>query len=894
MRTLSGLAFVVPLMVLDEAARAQCPEWVPNFVTLSGGLSGTAGAQIVFDDGSGPALYIGGSFGSAAQDPSSARLARWNGSQFEALPGAIPNGEIDAFAVFDDGSGPGLYASGDFTVIGGVSASRVARWNGTAWSALGDGFDLSVRTLCVYDAGSGPSLYAGGVFMHSGANPMRSVARWDGSAWTSVGDVAGPVNVLVVGGGKLYAGGSFHSAGGNAADNIASFDGTSWAPASGGGTNGIVRSLCVHDDGIGTRLFVGGEFTIAGGIPAQDIAAYNGAFWSALGIGADAIVNALLSYDDGAGSKLIAAGAFTHAGGSPAGAIAAWNGSTWSSLSSSTSGTVYTLCAYNEGSGPRLFAGGSFTSIGGQNADNFARLAGTTWQAVGAGKPLDGSAFAIEQGDVGDGPKLYVGGDFTHAGLLAANYIAAWDGKQWSSLGTGLDGGASAMYFHTDGIDPALYVAGGFTHAGGVAANGVALWNGTWHALGSAPFQILAFAVFDDGSGSGPALFAGGGSFACLRKWNGVSWLPVGSFTALGAPSVRALRVWNDGTRPALYVAGRFQTVDGTTVNNIAKWDGSSWTALGSGMTETNAQVLSLEVFHDGSGDALYAAGGFAQAGGVSTGAVARWNGTSWSSLTPTPVISVAQGAMRAVNESSGPALYVGGPFFSFNGVITNLYRWDGAAWTGLGPNTYGEDVVALGSYDDGSGHGADLFVGHDYVLGTPPDPAYIVEHRTCAASITPFCYGDGGQLPCPCSNSGVAGRGCDNSSFTGGALLTGTGSTTPDTVVMTTSGTKPTALTILLQGSVSLWPGVSFGDGVRCVGGTLKRLYTKAAVGGVVTVPGPGDPSISARSAALGFPIAPGMKLYYQTHYRDPNATFCPAPQGNTWNVSNGVVIRW
>jgi hypothetical protein len=359
---------------------------------------------------------------------------------------------------------------------------------------------------------------------------------------------------------------------------------------------------------------------------------------------------------------------------------------------------------------------------------------------------------------------------------------------------------------------------------------------------------------------------------------------------------VTTLKVWNDGTGAALYVAGRFDTIDGTTMTNIAKWNGSSWSALGTGIGVSGNLVLQLEVFNDGNGEALYATGSFNQAGGVNTGAVARWNGTSWSSLTPTPVIpNVPQLALHAVNESGGPSLYVGGDYsYTLDGLPTTLARFDGTAWTSLGANAFHEDVVALGSYDDGSGHGADLFVGHAYLLGVPPNPGYVAEHRTCPASITPFCYGDGGQLACPCANSGIAGHGCDNSSFTGGALLSGTGSTTPDTVVMTTSGTKPTALTIFLQGSKTLWPGVNFGDGVRCAGGTLKRLYTKNAVGGVVVVPGPGDPSISARSAALGFPITPGMELYYQTHYRDPSPTFCPAPQGNTWNVSNGQVLRW
>jgi hypothetical protein len=70
--------------------------------------------------------------------------------------------------------------------------------------------------------------------------------------------------------------------------------------------------------------------------------------------------------------------------------------------------------------------------------------------------------------------------------------------------------------------------------------------------------------------------------------------------------------------------------------------------------------------------------------------------------------------------------------------------------------------------------------------------------------------------------------------------------------------------------------------------------LYVKNASGGIVSAPGAGDPSITARSAALGDPIAPGSAREYQVYYRDPNLAFCPAPQGNSWNVSQAVGITW
>ena len=140
-----------------------------------------------------------------------------------------------------------------------------------------------------------------------------------------------------------------------------------------------------------------------------------------------------------------------------------------------------------------------------------------------------------------------------------------------------------------------------------------------------------------------------------------------------------------------------------------------------------------------------------------------------------------------------------------------------------------------------------------------------------------------------------MAGRGCANSQAgSAGAWLTSSGTTSPDTVVFTSTGELPVALSIVLQGTVELSGGVLYGDGVRCVGGTLKRLYTKNAVGGVVTAPVGGDLSVTARSAALGDPIAPGTTRFYQVYYRDPAPAFCPSPLGNTFNTSSGNRIDW
>lgn len=159
----------------------------------------------------------------------------------------------------------------------------------------------------------------------------------------------------------------------------------------------------------------------------------------------------------------------------------------------------------------------------------------------------------------------------------------------------------------------------------------------------------------------------------------------------------------------------------------------------------------------------------------------------------------------------------------------------------------------------------------------------------------TAFCFGDGSlATACPCGNTGSTGRGCQNSAATGGALLTATGTTHPDSLVLNATNELPTALSIFLQGDTSLSGGTPFGDGLRCANGNLKRIAAKTAAGGATSYPQAGDASISVQSAVLGDPIPNGATRYYQVYYRDANAGFCPEPQGNTFNVSNGLSVVW
>lgn len=348
--------------------------------------------------------------------------------------------------------------------------------------------------------------------------------------------------------------------------------------------------------------------------------------WSATDGGFNGGVNALASYDDGSGAALYAAGGFTTAGGVPANYIAKWDGIDWSPLGSGLPRPeLYALADFDG----ELYVGGLFSSAGGVSVDNIAKWDGTDWSAAGAG--TNSSVYALAVFDDGSGDALYVGGQFSTAGGVAATGVAKWDGSSWSALGSGIGGYVYALEVHDDGTGSALYAAGKFGDGGGALPDYVARWDGTsWSSLdptASPNGQVNALAVFDDGSG--PALYAAGTfhtPFAHIARWDGTSWSQVGGgLWPLYSGWASSLAVFDDGGGPGLYVSGYIQGISESydpLVTNIAKWDGATWSALGTGL---NAGASALLVFDDGTGQALYAGGGFTDAGGVAVDYIAKW-----------------------------------------------------------------------------------------------------------------------------------------------------------------------------------------------------------------------------------------------------------------------------
>ncbi|MDP6764391.1 MAG: lectin-like protein [Planctomycetota bacterium] len=188
-------------------------------------------------------------------------------------------------------------------------------------------------------------------------------------------------------------------------------------------------------------------------------------------------------------------------------------------------------------------------------------------------------------------------------------------------------------------------------------------------------------------------------------------------------------------------------------------------------------------------------------------------------------------------------------------------------------------------------GAGAEHYGGYwpadqwnDYQVADGAVGRYVIEYDTRTG--TPYCPGDGSGANCPCGNFGAGGEGCANSTGAG-AVLAGMGSqdAVADDLQFVLSQALPGQPALLFSGmnSVNGGSGVLFGDGLRCAGGSVKRLGVRVPDGSGAAEWGPG-------LAPMG-QWGPGDVRYFQGWYRDPQGSPC----GANFNLSNGVeVVFW
>lgn len=167
---------------------------------------------------------------------------------------------------------------------------------------------------------------------------------------------------------------------------------------------------------------------------------------------------------------------------------------------------------------------------------------------------------------------------------------------------------------------------------------------------------------------------AGGLPVLGLAKWDGTNYSPVGSglLTGLG---VSSLLVKSNGN---LIAGGTFSSIGGILSRNISEWNGTTWAPIGNGLNVTLgvSVVKALAIYNN----ELYAAGIFSKSGLAPLSNIAKWDGLQWQ-----PLGSGVNGKVSALCVYNNE-LYVGGTFTLAGGLpVNNIARWDGSGWNDVG-----------------------------------------------------------------------------------------------------------------------------------------------------------------------------------------------------------------
>jgi len=562
------------------------------------------------------------------------------------------------------------------------------RWDDQFGLAIG--CDERVNTIAVT---TDSKLLIGGKFSVCGNVEVNRVALWDPQAGTfsplglGIGridadedpDNDDKVYAAVVTSRGYYVGGEFSVAGGVSTFGVAYYDGSDWS-ALGTGVADTVFTLAVsasEDD-----IYVGGEFSEAGGVSAANVARFNvsSQTWFQLGgaMGTDG-VNGSVRALAVTGSEIYVGGKFGQAGNVSANNVARYNGTDWSSLGSgvqdSGGGANNRLVSALLTTSTGVYVGGKFDSAGGAPVSNVAHFNTDTqvWSALGGGVNNEVRAFAVLGSD------LYVGGDFDQADGTSANSVARFDGASWSTLGSGAANGVNQKVRVLATIGTDIYAGGVFYQAGGSVAFNLARFNSAqvWTTVGSGPGNGL------------------GGSLVFALAVSGAN----------------------------VYICGLFDQAGGIKANNVAGFDTQTqtWFSLGTDPevgvpvpgtgNGVDRPAFAIAV----AGSVVYVGGSFTEAGGLDANRVAAFDTLTqtWNSLG----VGAANGVNNQVRTlaAAGSDLYVGGVFSRAGGApAARVARFDGASWRPLGGGVSG--IVRAITID-----GSRVYVGGDFsFVGAP------------------------------------------------------------------------------------------------------------------------------------------------------------------------------
>ncbi|AKF03124.1 hypothetical protein [Sandaracinus amylolyticus] len=662
---------------LQAASNVAAWDATNGWRALGAGLPMPVGALAVSASGALYAAHRADTSGSAS------RISRWDGTSWTTFA------EIDGGVFELQALGETLYVVGDFATIGGASISRVAYHDGTAWRGYaGLVPDAYVATISIATASD---VCIGGGFTTLGVIEANKIACWNGTEWSarslpavglpSVNDLErDPADGALVAGGTFRLDESETTGGG-----VARWTGTEWALIGDGvmrfgpGSSGVVLDLAF----VGSTLYVGGQIGAVNASLTTPTEVFNAARWDGTvwhdmggglhrdrGLGFGGPVGTVAAGPDG---SVYFGGMLTRAGTLGVERVVRWDGTYWQGLRTpgeryhGVGGQVLALASLGT---CEVYVGGDFRYAGGIRANAVARYTVEGgYEAVG-----DGLLGGVHDLAVTRAGRLYAVGDFTDESGIAIRNVAVWDGVDWSGLGEGVPG-APRVIAVDEGTPDVVYVGGEFTEAGGARALNLARWDGTsWSDLGRGmrgyPYE------FD------PSQFTPSRVSAIVIDPSSGDVIVGGSFSAIGA--------------------------DDTLVetNNVARWDGTRWTAFGDGLGDLNGPVHAL-AWWDGR---LVAAGEFTSSGRDEVLRFAVWTGTDWE-----PIGTGAPTGTPVALETVGDVLFTAGNI-DFDGVKSFVSVFDGTTWSGLGvgPSDSAEALAAIeggvlagGVFDRAGGAGA-------------------------------------------------------------------------------------------------------------------------------------------------------------------------------------------
>lgn len=575
-------------------------------------------------------------------------LLIWNGSTWADL-NIIHN--FSQFLGIDNAGTPYMveHTFGSFEAV-------IKRWDGTSWvyfataqtpptHQVEDGRPPTPPDPRVYAVAQDTqnNLYFGGAFTHINGLPINNLAKWDGTNWSAVGSGLNQVNALVaLPNGLVFAGG---------VDTLGYIHNGVWHPFSFGGS-----VYTIEADNLG-QIYIGGVLGVINGEPMTLVAQWNGVTWTNMNWGfPDFGSGGVSSLEVGNQNRVYAAGELLTAVGQPLRHAAVWDGTSWDTLGELTgqgingafdvnawSVAIEDLATTAEG---EIYAGGYFQAAGDETAYAIAKWDGTDWSPLGGGIGCHISCRygykygLVEAMDVALSGNLYVAGSFTAAGNIPARNVARWDGTAWSAVGDTsfflyYDFPTSLAVDHNEHVYVPVSV--------GENLDEVKKWNGsTWSTLGPAVQHVITLSTDKNGTVYRVIIQD---EAKIVSYWNGSEWVQVGS----EVPGyVGQILFGEDNT---LYLIGGF-AAESNRLYSAMSFDGTNWVPFGASQLESSGGAT---------------AGVFDEAGvlyvvGASSGKTARWDGVSWSSLgTGLTALSVLEANSLALDHQGN--LFIGGQF---------------------------------------------------------------------------------------------------------------------------------------------------------------------------------------------------------------------------------------